>query len=300
MGYFSIPSFLYLHAAIAAYAVIRQWSERKVDLRYWWWQAIAVAVTFLLYLPALCFSGRVAITNNPWVQQNNTFTGAFANTVTILKEYADFCFCNIVKDVYIFDALLFCVPLCLFLFRKNRVAVMLGTFYSVMWAVCLVLAVVMRQLPIDRALSGQFSITFALVIYALYLSLDWLRSRIGMRWLPQVVLPVILVLFSINFVQKGKQQIVHYLVHFQVNGWYDFIGKGIRANLPGNAAIAVSEESFYWYYLLDKYHYQVHKCRDGNEHYYIHMRLEQVPADVSINYERSGVSVGDFDIYKRK
>ena len=151
----------------------------------------------------------------------------------------------------------------------------------------------------DRALPGQFSVTLAFVIYALYLPLTALSRKMNVRSLAMVVLPVALLLLGANCLEKDKLHCVHYQDHFAVNPWKKMIADGINTSLPKGSSIAFSDESFYFYYLCRQFGYDVDKCPNGNEQYLVKLSYEPFFIGKEEDYQLVQ-PVGDYCIYKRK
>jgi hypothetical protein len=299
VGYFTVPVFLYFHAALLAFAFFLQLIKKKVDLDFWKFQITCAAIVFLLYLPCLCFSGLKAITANPWVDIEAPYKQLWMDLVPTFREYMDFCFCNNKKGGYLVSFILFLLPVSLVFFKKNATAKLLGWFYICMWTVLIGFTLTMKVYPIDRALSGQFSVTLALVIYTLYLALSAIARKENVRYAPAIVLPIFMILLDVNYVNNGREEIVHYLCHFNVSYWDKFLTDGISSSIPRGSSVACSDESFYWYYLCRKYGYDVTKCPRGNEQYLVKLRSEPFIQNKEGDYQMIS-TVGDYSIYKRK
>lgn len=295
-GYLCLPSFLYFHTTILAVAMVYQLANKKVDMRFWKYQVISAATVFLLYLPCLSFSGADAITANKYVLPQS-YEVLTIRIIPMFKNYLDYCFCNVITGHYAYDLILFLLPLSLFLYRENRNARFIGLFYITMWLVCFLLTVIMKIYPIDRALTGQFSITLAAVLYSAYLLITKLAARLRMAILPWVMLPLT-VLLMINFVQKGRSYAGYYIYHYPVNLNFDlFINDGIKT-LPKDATIGFSDEAFYWYHFAIKEGYKAMKCANGTD-YYIARTDEVLPNVVEQNYVLTK-EVLRYQIFKRR
>ena len=66
-GYFCIPVFLYFHAACMLFGLFWVITVNSFDVKFWKAQAVIIITVFLLYLPALCFSGLHALAGNQYV-----------------------------------------------------------------------------------------------------------------------------------------------------------------------------------------------------------------------------------------
>jgi len=298
-GYFTIPTFLYFHVGVVAFSCIMQLRRRQIDVAFWKYQLITMAAVFLLYLPCLCFSGYKSITANQYVTGQDYHALAAAILPTF-QNYGDYCFGNLITGQYWFDLLLFLFPLCLLFYRSNKAAFSLGVFYIVLWSAALLLTIVMKIFPIDRALIGHFGITLALVVYTVYLLLGSLQERLRLKVLRSLLLPALLMLTGIGFVKKDKQYVGFYICHFEMNPWQDsIINDGINI-IPKGSTVGFSDESFYWYYLCSNMGYKASKCIQGNEAWFIKSTGEPFPAGMEEHYAPVKLVARIYTIYKRK
>lgn len=298
-GYFTIPVFLYFHAAVLAFTVFSGIVNKRFDSRFWKSQFVVGLLVFLLYLPCLCFSGREAITGNAWVAPQ-TYSQLWEDAGQMWHNYMDYCFCNPVNGQYVVDTLLFLLPVCLMFFRRNDIARSLGLFYCAMWGTTILLTMVMKVFPIDRSLTGQFSIILALTIYTLGLLLGNLAKWLHVKRAAAVALPVILVLLSVNFVLKGRKYVSHYLCHFVVNEWRATVVDDGISNIPPGSSVGFSNESFFWFYMCKQYGYKVDKCSTGTEDYYVKATNEPFPAGMDGRYVAIKKVTEFYEIFKRK
>ncbi len=299
VGYFCVPSFLYFHVAIIIFALFYQFYNKKADKTFWKYQLAAVAIVYLLYLPCLCFSGPSAITQNQYVAKGLDYKQLLDLALPMFQNYVDYCFLAFTDAKHNIAYLLFLLPVCLLFFPKNKVAFLMGCFFVSMWAGCLLLTIKMKIFPIDRALTGQFSITLGLVIYTVYLLLSGLSRKIKQNLLPLFVLPVLLVLLSVYYLMEGGAHVSYYTCHSPVNLLHDEkVNDGLTV-IPAGSTVAFSNEGFYWYYLCQKYGYKASKCMNGDEEYYIALPAEPLSASMQGQFSPMK-TVGGYIIYKRK
>ncbi len=298
-GYFCVPSFLYFHVAVIIFALFYQVINKKIDSAFWKYQLAGVALVYLLYLPCLCFSGPLAITHNQYVVKDQEYKQLLELAIPMIQNYVDYCFLAFTDEKHNVAYFLFLLPLSLFFFRKNKIALFMGCFFVAMWTSCFLLTVKMKIFPIDRALTGQLSITLGLLIYALYLLTYSISQRIKQNYLPLIVLPVFLLLLSVNFVIEGKAHVPFYTCHSPVNLLHDEKVKDGLSAIPHGSTVAFSNESFYWYYLCQKYGYRASKCVNGSEEYYITLPTEPLPVDMQRLFGPIKL-VGGYIIYKRQ
>ena len=299
IGYFAVPVFMYFHAAVLVFAFCMQVAGRKADWRFWKFQAVCIMVVFLLYLPCFCFSGVQAITGNPWLTIEQPYSEILSNLVDTCHEYMIFTFCNIGRGNFYPDLVLFLLPFSLLFYRNNPTAKFFGRFYCCMWGILVLFVIKMKVYPMDRALPGQFSVTLALVIYALYLALSALAAKMHFPRLSAIVLSIALLLMQANFVDQDRFHGVHYQCHFHVDTWEKLLSDGINTSIPRGRSVAFSDESFYFYFLCKNYGYDVTKCARGNEQYMIKLRHEPFFIGKEEDYVMLQ-PVGDYGIYKKK
>lgn len=297
-GYACVPTFLYFHTAIIGFGIIHTLKNKNEGLLLLKYQLFIILGVFLFYLPCLCFSGTGAITGNIYVVSGKNLTQLISETIPTAQNFLLYCFSLFVPGHYMVETLLFLFPVSL-LFNRNYLIRALGWFYILMWLACIILAVIMKSFPLDRTLPGQFSITLALCIYSLYNMLTSCASKIRMPNLFNIVLPIFVVLLSINFLIKNKEYSEHYLCHFPVNYFYGIVMKEGILKIPKGSTVSYSDESFYWYYLCFKNGCKVRKVFTGSEDYYVTYLLEPLPAGLQDKYEKNNV-VGDYVVYKLK
>jgi hypothetical protein len=299
IGYFTVPIFMYFHAAVVLFAFFLQIAAKKADMQFWKFQVACAVLVCLLYLPCFCFSGVSAITGNPWMTIRQSYHEIWGNRVDTCHEYMDFCFCNIGRGNYFPDLALWLLPFTLLFYRNNTLAKWLGLFYCCMWGILVFFVLKMRVYPMDRALPGQFSVTLMFVLYAAWLGLSVIAARIGIRSFATISITVILLLMGANCLEKDKLHCVHYQCHFPVNSWEKLVADGIGASLPKGSSIAFSDESFYFYYLCRKFGYNVDKCANGNEQYVVKLSYEPFFFGKEDDFTLVR-PVGDYCVYKRK
>jgi hypothetical protein len=299
IGYFTIPTFLYMDAAILFFAFCVQLASRKIDMRFWLAQLGAAAIVFLLYVPCFSFSGVAAITSNPWMTIHQTYEQLWGDLVPTCHEFMDYTFCNNGEGYYYVSLALFLFPFTLIFYRNNKMARMFGWFYLCMWGIVIPFTLKMRVYPMDRAMQGQFSITYAFVIYSIYLALVILSKKLNIKYLAQATLIIFLILLGVNYANKGRTEIIHYPCHFNSVVWTDMITIGMNTYLPKGSSVTFSHEAFYFYYMCYKNGYNITKCTRGNEQYVVKLQYELFPNFKPEDYTMTG-TCGDFGIYKRK
>ncbi|RZK56091.1 MAG: hypothetical protein EOO59_10070, partial [Hymenobacter sp.] len=93
VGYATVPTFLFYHGAQLLAAASVQLRRRQLDQRFWWAQANALGAVYWFYLPALCFSGIKALSDNQYVRPRHGALTAFIRSAwPHFREYASYCF----------------------------------------------------------------------------------------------------------------------------------------------------------------------------------------------------------------
>jgi len=299
LGYFTVPSFLSFHLGICLFALLYQAFSRSLDVRFWKFQAAGMLFVFLLYLPCLCFSGRGAMVGNQFIMAYQTRAEFLASIVPMAQNYLDYLFFNLITPNHELDFLLFLLPLCLLFFRKNKFAMSIGLFYIAMWVAVILLTVKMKIFPFDRSLTGQFSISLCIIVYTVYLLLTSLSEKIKLLFIGQILFSLFLILLIANYIKNGKDNMNHYLCHFQVNVWYDLMLRDCVRAVPPGSSIAFSDESFYLRYLFTQNGYKTSKCTSGGEAYFVQSKDDPTLPDITSNYAQFKDTNG-FIIYKKR
>ena len=292
-GYFTIPTFLYFHAAVVLFLLHRELVHRQLDFALWKHQVVAAACVFLLYVPCLCFSGTSAISDNKYVLAHSTST---SEVLVTFQNYLDYCFFSLLSDEHWVDAVLFFMPLALFFF-KSKQARLLGWFYSVLWLSIVLLTLKLHVFALDRALTGQLSLTLFVCLFACYEVFSSAGNKINKPALATAAVVILFAGITANFVFKGSKHMNHYLCHFPVNDWHQILSAALP-KIPGGSSVACSEESFYMHYLLKHNGYNTTQCSTANEDFFIN-RSEPFPPGIEDGYIRCD-SVADFYFYKKK
>ncbi len=299
VGFFCLPSFLYLFAAQVAFVLLYRLVYKQRDMLFWKYQLATMGLTYLCYLPVLCFSGLEAITHNAYVASMGAFkiTGrpAFIQWMfPFIKPYITHIFSDLQWNNVPVSIVLFFVPLLLLFVRKNKPLQLFGLLYVCMWVMFFVIAILMIKVPFERNLTGQYSITIAGVLLVAYWLADAL-ARLGrtplVKWL---LFPGIILLFAIHFVRTNVLFLKDTLYEYDVNTFYKEKTEWL-ANLPAGCTVAFSEEDFYSYYLCLRNGYKVSRYPTGTEDYFIKEAFEAAPGNYVLAKKQDGN-----EIWKRK
>jgi len=304
-GYWCLPTFLYFHSAILIFGLLWTVYTCAWDVCFWKMQLIIVSAVFLLYLPAICFSGIHALSGNPYVSGHiMTWKEFYISTRVSFNNYLSFFSSSFTKH-HSGDVALFLLPLSLLCFYRNRMAVLCGLFYVALWSSCIGVAFAMKIYAIDRTLSGHISISFGLTIYSFYLILQKLNSVVKSPLFTDTVLMILLILQGIRFGIGDKMNADFALYNNDINIKYDLIvHEGIDIISKGST-IAFSDECFYWYYQCERRGFIVNKHISGNEQYFVRLKSELLPAGYAKRYRliktvfKHGITAVSYEIYKK-
>jgi hypothetical protein len=306
-GYLCIPTFLYFHVAFLLFGLLWMIYTREQDAKFWRVQLNIILIAYLLYLPAICFSGIHALVGNPYVTGNiHTLQELYDKGIDRFTLYLNYYTSHFTANHSKLDWLLFLSPIALFCFYKNRLAALCGFFYLAMWLTCIVLAYAMKIYALDRTMSGHISISLALTIYVLYLLLSKLNNVWRMPIIGDAALMAFLVVAGINFCKGNKENVSVKLYDNDINEKYNLLMNEGISFIPRGSSIAFSEECFYWYYQCKMRGDKVNKCPIGNEQYFVRFGSDPFPVNDPGKYVliktvfKEGVTAVGYEIYKRE
>ncbi len=303
MGFAFVPTFLYFFLTQLATLVFVQVYNRKLTWRVWKYQSIILAGVFLLYLPALCFSGVNALTANDYVKSPHLpFAKYFNNWVEVTKYFINFIFSFVIRENHPLNFILFFTPL-LLLILPGKHQKQTGVFYLLLWVVWACVCFYMQRNPFSRNMIFHYSLTFAFVLYTIHSIVELVLTRIKSLQLKVALKTAIfaapLLLFSVHLAKWGKENVPFSLYFMDVNVMYNDYASDIKTFPPG-CSIACSNERYCFYYYCRTGPYRTSRCPTGNEDYFINVGGEQVPDVVSKNYVLERHGIGGFEIYKHK
>ncbi|MDB5134469.1 MAG: hypothetical protein JWP37_1072 [Mucilaginibacter sp.] len=306
-GYLCIPTFMYFHVAFLLFGLLWMIYTREPDAKFWRVQLNIILIAYLLYLPAICFSGIHALVGNPYVTGNiHTLQELYDKGIDRFTLYLNYYTSHFTADHSKLDWMLFLSPITLFCFYKNKLAVLCGLFYLAMWLTCIMLAYAMKIYALERTVSGHVSISLALTIYVLYLLLSKLNNVWRMPIIGDVVLMIFLVVAGINFSNGNKENVSMRLYDNDINEKYNLLMNEGISLIPKGSSIAFSEQCFYWYYQCKIRGDKVNKCSIGNEQYFVRFGSDLFPVSDPEKYVliktvfKEGVTAVGYGIYKRE
>lgn len=297
-----IPTSVYLVAAQVIFVGAMMIYERSIRWGYLKAVLLTCITTFMLYLPAFCFSGIRAFTENPYVVPR------FSDWLSFLPEFTDFTKTMVNGFLWLpgennpVNYVLFCVPLFLF-FSKSTTHRSIAGFYVVLWVVYGIVTLHMRLHPFLRNMIALYSIAMACAVYALYAFINFISARIPASRTRYgfVLLAVMIPLTCCCGYQlmADRHYVCSNLYFSQVNDNYRLHKPEIE-QIPAGSSVGFSDEGFYFYYYCRKWGYKVNKCGAGTEEYYAKRTGEELPADVAGNYTLFEVCTEGYDVWKRK
>ena len=304
MGFAFVLSFLYYFIAQMIFVLLVQVYRRKVDLIFWQYQLFGMMAVFLLYAPALCFSGLQAITKNEYVKPlselSNAALWAIASEKT--KYFINSIFSFLIHENHRLNFILFVSPL-LLLFSKQNKQRQLAVFYLVLWLSWFGICWAMKRFPFNRNMILHHSLSLAMVLYTYSVCLSWLVSKcVSKHWRQSVSLCLYLLPLA-YFVQHqlkwNKAHVCTSLYFMDVRDIEHEFQQDIAATIPANASIAFAPERYCMLYYAQKNHLQVHTCASGDEAYFINIAQDTLAAAIAKNYRLIKRGIGN-DVYQHR
>ena len=302
-GFAFVTTFLHYFVAQCLLLLVVAAIERKGIALYLKYAAFIVAIVFLLYLPAFCFSGIPAFTANRYVAPAYASRIAFLpDLLDVVRYFINFCFSMLFGEDRAPNFILFFLPLALFFF-SGREKKIIAAFYVLLWLVFILLTLNMRRTPFPRNMILHFSLTMAIVGFTFYLLVHRAAALLSSLQLKKWVLSLCFVtpvlLYSVYLAYTGKRDLPNNLYYAGVNSIYS--GHLAETSwIPSNSSIGFSEESFLMFYIFRQDHPGASRCASGKEDYYIKRRDEPMPVGWELLYDKWKDGSEDYELYKRK
>lgn len=296
LGYATLPSFLYFHLALAGYGLYAQLSRRRFDAGLWTGHAAALGLVFVFYLPVLCFSGWEALAGNKYVRMGEQSPADFLPQLAgLLPFFADYSFYGLFGGNKVLLLLAYAAPLG-FVFSAKKEWRQMAVFYLLLWTSAALVVILMKKIPFSRNLIIQYSASQAVMVYFLYVvCTSWKRAFPG-QVLYWALTGALGLYFGFRFPKVAGEQ----LYFNRANAIFEANSRDIGL-LPKDAAIAFSDESFYWYYLCRKAGYRAWLCPQGGENWWVKRISEPVPENMPQDFElMHTLEADDYEIWKRK
>jgi len=288
LGIAFIPTYLYVLIAEMLFVGCFMLGNKTIWWNYIKYQIIGGAIIFLLYLPALCFSGIPAFTSNEWVLPvTNNLAAYIPLFVHDAKVHAISCFSMGWGGHYFVNYLLFLVPMLLF-FSKQKAHKSIALFYTILWVAFILFCLQARRTPPFRVLIVHF-VTDAITQR---IKTGWVRYLCSLIWVV-MVLSFCLRLFIIDRKNAvclyGKDSTATYESY-----------KADLSVIPRGSSICIATDDTYCYYLCGKMHLKVSQHTNGNEEFYIKRTMASFPANMGDQYTFVKALPGDCGLFKRK
>ena len=302
-GFSMLSTFLHYFLAQLAFILILNIFDRKVQWQFFKYQLYVVAIVFLLYLPAFCFSGIPAFTANRYVTPAYpTWQAFFPDFSNLLRYFINCCFSMIFGEDRVPNFVLFFLPLSLFFFKKKEQK-LIGLFYVLLWLVFIVITLYMRRIPFTRNMVLHFSLTMGIIAYSFYVLIQKATSIIPSPSIRKATLTTAIsvsaLCYGIYLIKTDHRDIAHFIYYNDVNDIYTGHLNELTW-IPQNATIAFSDECFFTYYLFRKDHPNAHRCPTGNEAYYIKRKDEPLPHILEGSYIKWRDGYEDYEYYIKK
>lgn len=303
VGFALIPTFLYYWAAQAVFVLISNIRKRHIITTYWKYQVYCLLTVFIMYLPALGFSGLHSLTANDYVKAAQSPLIDFLKPlVDVIRTFINHIFSFLVHEDHPLIFVLFLSPLLLFLSKKKGDRD-LGTFYVVLWLVWLLICVSMRRQPFSRNMVLHYSFTLVLAVYSIFVLIRMAAEKVRSVRLRLVLLytffSIPAVSLAVEFCRWGIINANFFLYSMDVSGIHKAYITD-QQHVPANSSIVCSGERYCMYYYFRKGPYRTVRCPTGNEDYFLICGAEELPAILTANYTLMVRCPDGDDIYKHK
>lgn len=301
LGYATVPTFFYFHAAMAMWAGVLQMQRRSFDADFWKSQILGAVGAALFYVPLLCFSGPASILSNEYVKPGSELPLSqwLGDALNVLASYDDYAFSGTGHAVVGIGTFLFAAPLALLASRRGALR-RTGWAVVVMWLTLAVIMVAMRRYPFHRNLIGVFSISCAASLVAVFSVLRALFSRLRARRSIGILFVLFCALLCVRFVRGGLRDANTKLYFYEADGYWRDV-KGAVDVLPAATTVKFSDEAFMARYIWEQRGYPVvTQCATDAVPFCVRQSDEAPDSTQSaMNYERIAQAAGH-DFYKLK
>lgn len=300
VGYFTIPSFLYFHLTQLLFAAVYFIARRKGGAAFWKSQLAIMLLTFLCYVPLLCFSGIDAIIKNgyvsPWKHHEANFWNwmtdylirYFNHLFSITKYYGS-------KKIYWF----FLIPSpALFAWRRNKLVFFTACFYVLSWVVFFLLTLQMVHVPFERNLIGNYSLTIMACLLMIYWVFGLLPRNVLGKSLQFLAVAASLAICIHGTIHKYDVLLEDRLYEFPVNEVHADVQHKLLDSIPKGNTVGFYYEDFYCRYICFENGYVTTNpnCPTGTESYFVKRDFEPFPS--AAKYQLVG-HANEYEIYKR-
>ena len=245
-GIFTLPTYLYWWLGLLLASTLIQIFEKRIDKPFLRCSILAICGSLILYLPLLSFSGIHSLTDNKYVQAENT--GHLQFLLNLNKgNYFDGLFSEwFAVSTVSFSVGLVAVLLPILLFIKpngKRHQKLLGiAFYCIVFAFVFTSTFILR-LPYYRNLIAHGYLAILIPIIAI---LPYFQSNYGRRFLG-----LLLLLIAVVFIKINRPRIPNDLYYYHVSHEFNKNNQ-IPIKIDASKPIYLDYEQFYWWYVLNK------------------------------------------------
>ncbi|MDP1727852.1 MAG: hypothetical protein Q8M15_13790 [Bacteroidota bacterium] len=298
LGYICLPTFMYMHLSQIFFGIWLALRSKTFPLAYFTWQFYIGAGTFLLYLPALCYSGIHAFTQNKYMHAMDvTYFDFILKTLQGLSSYLNYAISNNSVGKISIGILIAILPLLLLFSKKFRHKEFLILFI-LLCAATFALIVIMRRHPFHRNLAGHGYIMLFVAIYVVNFILNQLSQFLKNSKLIAYGMPVLLIAVITFSIVKNPQQFNFFLYFDDLN-----LNKAnalqIIEKIPAGSTITCSDGCFFYPYWTSQKQIKNIKCGLNQASYYLIHSYETLPNDLLKKYELKQ-QVNDCLIYTLK
>ncbi len=295
-GYISLPTFMYMHLCQIFFGFWLALRSKKIPLTYFRWQFYIGTGTFLLYLPALCYSGIHAFTQNKYMHaMDGTYIDFILKTLQGLSSYLNYAISNNSVGKISAGILIAILPLFLLFNKKFRHKEILILFILLCVAT-FALIVIMRRHPFHRNLAGHGYIMLFVAIYIVYFLLNQLDKFIkNKKWVTYGMSVIFIAVITFSIIKNpGKFNFFLYFDDLNLNKTNAL---QIIEKIPDESTITYSDGCFFYPYWTKQKQIKNINCGLNQASYYLINSYETLPYDLLKNYELKH-QVNDCLIYK--
>jgi hypothetical protein len=300
LGFWTIPTFLYFFVFQCIVGLVICLYKKNF---YWsFWQVIAVSLmgVYLVYLPVFCYSGTQLVFANKYIVANELSYWTIAND--FLYYFSD----TILPSMFglsqvskLAALLLFVSPiLAVLLFSKKlKIKGLLLLFYVANWLSVLLIVLQMKHLVFLRAIGFQMHLSLLILFVILGRVAAHFYDRKAIRF---IVLPLMFIFCSVGLFRYNNAVNTTNLYDQNTAKYFNELHQA-ASEIETDKNIWISDESFFWAYLLSPHHkIDLNNCAFNRQSILIISEDDKLnpPLDLTQYYLRKKISY--FTIYERK
>ncbi|MCC6186158.1 MAG: hypothetical protein IT256_03295 [Chitinophagaceae bacterium] len=298
LGFWVLPTFVYFFVFQSLLAFALMLHRRQFFMPFWWAMAASVAGAFLVYLPVFCYSGVGAVFANKYIASSGMgaghlvqlfahyFTDTILPTLFALPQLASYCL-----------VVLFSLPFIIALFVKTHISRRFLVFYVFNWCSILLVVLLMQHLTFIRAIGFQLhlSLLLFLLVVAQLCKNYWQQFK-AVKALSIAIVAAWSFAYFAYFVQHQSTL----LYDQDTTAFYQQL-QPAKQHIPANAQVWLSDESFYFHYLLQG-HAQLssYNCNFAQQDFIIISEDDKPIAQLQLTQYQLLQSLGSFRIYRHR